>query len=518
MNQFLSQVTKKDTTTANGAVSNSSTGSTLVDQFGVAGAQRGRPLDAVFADQSKLEHTYPMWALRFVFYLRIITRKVRYQDKVTESVQKGTGNRDESFKRLLWYAVNNPDKFYRNLWLLPIVGSYKDIFDLLYLAEQNSIKLDVAKVMSYSNITNHNGNMDLIRKYLPTVKANSKVKSDRAKYRNVIAKRIASIMNMGYDDLRKFKSEGTAHEWQKLISRRLFNVIDFNKISGKALSKLVNGKFIKNHKLEDKYTSWIAAQPVAKFTGYVYELYEKVKVNNKPFVKMTIDKQFEGLLKLNQGGLGKRKVISAIDTSSSMETSVQGGKTTCMSVAISLGVYFSSLMEGPFKDWVIRFTSRSHWAQLKGTFSDKCIQVKNFGDYPSNTDFQSVIDSIVRVRIEKPDVPESDFPDTLLVVSDMQFDITGPKTNYEAAQQKLSGVFSKEYVDNFMFIWWQVNGRMNDKPQTLDEPGGYVIGGFDGATVSLIISGSEKKEDGTTPNMQEVVESALSQEILTWVD
>lgn len=154
MNQFLSNVTKKDTKTANGALSNSSTGSTLVDQFGVAGAQRGRTLEQVFADQSKLEHSFPMFALRFVFYLRLITRKIRYQDKTTESVQKGSGNRDESFKRLLWYAQNNPDKFYKNLWILPLVGSYKDIFDLLYLAEENNIKLDVSKVLLYSNISN----------------------------------------------------------------------------------------------------------------------------------------------------------------------------------------------------------------------------------------------------------------------------------------------------------------------------------------------------------------------------
>ena len=130
-------------------------------------------------------------------------------------------------------------------------------------------------------------------------------------------------------------------------------------------------------------------------------------------LKMTIDKQFDGLLQLGKMKT-TRKVICAIDRSVSMSRFV--AKTTAMNIAESLGVYFSNLLEGAFHKWVIRFSSRSEWVQLKGTFCEQKLQM-TWGGCPSNTDFQSIIDSFVRVRIQKPQVPESDFPDTLLVVN-----------------------------------------------------------------------------------------------------
>ena len=79
-----------------------------------------------------------------------------------------------------------------------------------------------------------------------------------------------------YAAYRKMKSSGTAHSWQQVISKKQFDRIDFNKVAGRALQKLTNSKFLENHNLEDAYAKWIASQPVAKFTGYVYELFKPV--------------------------------------------------------------------------------------------------------------------------------------------------------------------------------------------------------------------------------------------------
>jgi hypothetical protein len=63
----------------------------------------------------------------------MITRKVKVNESsVTEKVQKGQGARDESFKRLLWFAVHQPDLFYKNIWALPLVGSWKDIWTIMF--------------------------------------------------------------------------------------------------------------------------------------------------------------------------------------------------------------------------------------------------------------------------------------------------------------------------------------------------------------------------------------------------
>lgn len=509
MNQFLKNVSKHDTTTENAAITHSTTGSELADQFSKAGSYRDRDISKVFAEQSKLHNLYGKLALIFVFYLRLITRKVKYGDnQVTEKVQKGQGNRDESFKRYLWYAQNHPEIFYQNLLLFTEVGSVKDVYELMYYAKKYNIKIDIRRclfevVVSMDEKIFEDG---LLYKYLPLQKANSKCKTERSKFRNYIAKTISKHANMSAQELRKLKASGTAHTWQQQISKKMFNKIDFNKVSGKALLNIVSGKSLKNWNLESKYLSWIKSQPVAKFTGYVYELGKKVTYNMTEMLKYTIDKQFEGLLNLNKDTQSKRKIICAVDRSGSMTTSVAG--TTAMNIAESLGIYFSSLLEGDFKNWVIKFSKRSEWVKLNGTFCEQKSQM-TWSDCPSNTDFQSIIDSFVRTKQNHPDIPESDFPDTLLVVSDMQFDFSGLDTNYEVAKKKLAKVFSQEYCDNFVFIWWDCTGRVPDnQPQNIDEPGGYFMSGFDGSTVSLLLGSVEKKE-----SVEQSIKEVLSQEI-----
>jgi hypothetical protein len=141
-----------------------------------------------------------------------------------------------------------------------------------------------------------------------------------------------------------------------------------------------------------------------------------------------------------------------------------------------------------------------------------------------STNFQSVIDEIVRIRKRNPEIPLSDYPETLLVVSDMQFNPTNDwrcspdsrseRTNYESAIAKLSKVFPQEFVDKFKIVWWQVNGsRTTDFPSNMDCGGTYVFSGFDGSVISFLLGGETAKE-GKTPDMQDVIDTALGQEVL----
>ena len=138
-----------------------------------------------------------------------------------------------------------------------------------------------------------------------------------------------------------------------------------------------------------------------------------------------------------------------------------------------------------------------------------------------STNFQSVIQEIVRVRKRNPKIPLEDYPTTLLVVSDMQFNPVGSyETNYEMAKRELSAVFPQDWVDNFKFIWWQVNGRRtNDVPATMDDGGCYFISGFDGSIVTMLLGGEsqvvdEQTGEKRTPTMEELAQAAMNQEVL----
>jgi hypothetical protein len=141
------------------------------------------------------------------------------------------------------------------------------------------------------------------------------------------------------------------------------------------------------------------------------------------------------------------------------------------------------------------------------------------------TNFQSIIDEIVRIRKNRPNIPLSDYPTTLLVVSDMQFNPCGKNksTNYERMKEKLYTVFPKDFVDSMKFIWWQVNGsRTTDVPATLDDGGCYFFSGFDGSVITLLLNGEEiitesGKIERKTPTMEEMIDIIMNQEVMKYI-
>ena len=65
----------------------------------------------------------------------MITRKTNSKIMLTENVQKGQGVRDESFKRLLWFAYNQPNLFYKIYGYYLLVGSWKGFMDFISLLD-----------------------------------------------------------------------------------------------------------------------------------------------------------------------------------------------------------------------------------------------------------------------------------------------------------------------------------------------------------------------------------------------
>ena len=539
-------VMKKMTLTENGALTYATAGKALIDQFSHAGTAIGRPIETVFAEQNELWKENPEMAIRFPFYLRMVTRKVKVsEEERTESVQKGAGLRDEAFKRLLWVAYNQPEAFKRNAWLLPVVGSWKDLWTLMLLDMENDNRLDKGFIFSIMAAgLDDRTQCDLIRKYMPAIKSTSKCKTERAKTLNVLGKAFANFLGLSAKEYRNMKASGTAHDFQKLICSRSYADIDWNTIPGKALTHLISGKFLDNHGLTNEYLNWVMAQPTVKFTGYVYELGKKLDAmsvgrygnRNKPASMVaaihTINKQFDGLIELakkDQGGL-QGNVLCALDTSASMTSPINGANgLTSYDVCVSLGIYFAELNEGYYHNKVAMFDDVSSMFELSGTFSDKWSAIRRATTAWGSTNFQSVIDLLVRERQAHPSIPESEFPQTLLVVSDMQFNPSGSyrygekreMTNQEAARKKLRTVFSDEFVDNFKFIWWYCasrDGAGHDVPATMDQGGNYLFSGFDGSIVTLLLGGEEQtKPDGKPLTMEEMVNKALSQEIFAFV-
>lgn len=543
-NLFLNAVRTHDTVTENGAVAHSSTGSEFIDQFASAGNYRNRNIYDVFVDQELLWKVNPKMALRFPFYLRMVTRKVKVHNNfVTEKVQNGQGSRDESFKRLLWIAQNHPTTFYKNIWVLPIIGSWKDLWTIMFYDikfDINAIDRSIIFDLLYQGMK-CDEHVELIKKFMPRIKSKSKLTTEWNTITNDLAKEFAKHLGLTAKEYNKSKASGTAHDFQKLICEQKYSEIKWNMIPGKALNLLVNSKFLDNHSLTDEYTKWIMGQPIAKFTGYVHELGKQVReclqytwrantneLNMPLYKKVTIDKQFDSLIETARAnGKINSKVWTALDTSGSMGTRTDAG-VTAMDICTSLGCYFSTLNEGAFHKNVIMFDNTSRVLQLNGSFTDMMTQIPY--NAMGGTNFQSVVDEICRVRRENPTIPLEDYPDTLLIVSDMQFNPTNSwryvqdtvveRTNYEAMKSKLYEVFPTEFVDSMKFIWWNVASSTKNYPARMDDGGCYMLSGYDGAIMSMILGTEEEKtsEPKKMKSMEEIIHEALNQEILLQVN
>jgi hypothetical protein len=517
------------TSLGNGAVKLTTTSNDFVDQFGKAAQYKApRSFEEISKDQSLLFSQNKFMAIAMIIYLRMITRIVAlFTGGKTSEVQRGQGLKHEGIFRMIWLHINAPDLFWKNIALFISVGSWKDVFvmlsyDLVYngwegrkLDWENFGKLLLAGLENPSH-------SELIKKYLPQIKANSACKTVEAQADNIIAKWICSLLfgskqsASSYKNYRKLKSGGTAHQWQQLISQGKHKLVDFDTIHGRALSQLVSSKYLKNQGLEAKYQEWISKKPIAKYTGYVYELFTTLSSNSTKYQKDTINKQFMGLVETaKQNILPNNKLLAIIDTSNSMTAKVPGTNVSAYTVAKAMALFFSYMLEGIFKDVFFEFTDNTRMKRWKGDSPvDQFLNERS--SIIGSTNFQSVAAELVSIR--KSGVSEQDFPGGIICISDGCFNSAGPnKTNTVAFKEKLlAGGFSPSFVNDFKIILWAIPNNYYGKAQTAfegfaDTPNLFHISGLDPAGIAFI-TGTTKNAPATSS--EDMLNIALNQEIM----
>ena len=542
-NQFVKQALKvsSETESGNGAKKYSTTGNDFVDNFAAASYfKEPRSYEEVAKDMQILWNSDPKLCVKLAIYLRLITRKskVVINDKVEElDVQRGQGLRNEGIMRMLWLAINQSATFKVNLPLFIAAGSWKDIIQMLSLDLQyhgwENRKLDwnfLYLVLSAG--LNNPDTTHLVRKYLPTIRTNKNCTTLESQADTLIGRWLARRLSpklekeSAYKAYRKVKSEGVAHEWQKFISQQLYDSINFDRIAGRALALLVGSKFLENHGLTKKYTEWISSRPVAKFTGYVFELFSPFDENSRhieDYKEKTINAQFAQLVKTGKENINAQSSLLVVrDTSYSMTSTARGCNVSSFCIAKSMALYFSEFLEGYFAGTFAEFSDECKLHKWKGaTPVEKYIN--DHCDACGDTNFQSVIDLFIRLKSEG--VEEKDFPSGILCVSDEEFDSCGTNksTNFQRAIERLREAgFSEEYVNSFKIILWDIpNGWYGNNngvkfEDFADAPNFFYMSGYDPSAVAFILGGDIPKAKAPK-NAEELFMTAMDQELLNRV-
>lgn len=543
-NPFIRAGYKDSVTTSsgNGSVKLTTTGSAFVDDFGkLSNYKKPREFSEISSDMSIMWSQNPELTLKELFYVRMVTRTVQFPDGTkTEVTQRGQGLKHEGIFRMIWVAVNQPETFWKNISLFVAVGSWKDIITMLSYDLQyngwNGKKLDWNKFgqLLLAGLENPNTS-ELIKKYLPQIKSSSQCKTLESQADNLIGKWICSLLfgNKGedsgwtYKKYRKLKSSGTAHEWQQLISQKKMLQIDFNSIHGRALAQLVSGKFLKNQNLEESYQKWIESKPVAKYTGYVYELFAPLGTSNRPtsilpYQKSTIDKQFLQLVEVAKKGMTPGNgMMVVLDTSGSMTSLVPGTKVSAYSVGKSMALYFSYLLEEPFNKFFLEFSDSTIMREWQGaTPVDQYVNANS--SIIAGTNFLSVADHFGKIL--KQGVSEEYFPKAILAISDGEFNSSSSqKSTFRLFITRLEQYgFSKDFVKNFKVVLWDIpNGYYGSSINTkfeefADCPNMIHMSGLDGAAVAFLTG--VKGQDKIPTTSEELFLAAMNQEVLNLLE
>jgi hypothetical protein len=313
------------------------------------------------------------------------------------------------------------------------------------------------------------------------------------------------------EQYRKLKSQGNAHKWQQIISNQKFDELDFSKIHGRALNKLVRSKFLYNQKLHARYTMWADSVEKINYTGFVHELLCELDNNFSPEFEKTVIKQFKESVDREKDDENLGKLVVVRDTSGSMGSSPEGTKYSCYDIAKSLALYFSEFIEGPFKNCWIEFNNS---AELHTWDGNNVVEKwrNDSSSYIGSTNFLSVIDLLVRMKNFIND--ESVFPNGILCISDAEFDPAAlNKTNVDFAFDKLrKGGFSDKYVDNFKIVLWNLYRKNNKHFETNDSlvKNVFYLSGYSASQVKFLLR-------GTVQNAKELFDEAMNQELLDLV-
>lgn len=493
MNEFQQTLNRVNNfqQTENGATGYSTSGQNLVDlNFVVPSRHKNvSPVELEKFVQALNEDT--VLAVKWLFYLR--------------DVREGLGERDSFIKlfKTLWLA--DPVSAGKVVKLIPEYGRWKDVIDILaevpddndltetiYLLIENQLREDCVNLTEDKSVS-------LLAKWLPSVNASGKSRK--------IAKRICKKLGLTFENYRKVLS--SLRKYLDVTEVKTcggkWNEIDYNKVSSNANARYLNS-FMRHDperrcRYLDALSSPVASGAVMHASNlYPHEVYAKYSEAHRRYygVEVNEDQGIEALwanLK-NIDTVGNTMVV--VDGSGSMVTNIKGSKIMAIDVARSLGVFFSERCIGEFKDKVIEFSAKPRYIDLSDckSLADKYNTLNRYDDC-SNTNLEKVFDLLLKTALDH-NLPQSELPQRILVVSDMEFDYatnisSGNHNEVMARYQTLFESIKTKWIKYGYtmpnIVFWNINSRTNTIPVTANECGVTLVSGYSVNNVKMVLSG-----------------------------
>jgi hypothetical protein len=476
--------------TANGAKSNETTLSYLLDFFSKSGALRGRK-EELINYFSKAYDEDKLLAMKAAVYMR--------------DVRGGQGER-QSFRDVLEYLVKvDADVVRKNLDLVPEFGRWDDLFVLFGTKLENDM-LDFVKAQinkDLKTLEGEDGAVSILAKWMPSINTSSA--ATRALAQKFVAnwKTTPKLYRKRLSALRKridiVERRMSAGDWE---------TIDFSRVPSYAIKRY--SKAFRKHN-EAGYAQFMekVSKGEAKINSATLFPYDIV--NNflgygrgRNVDEETLNAQWNALPNYAEDA---ENILAVVDTSGSMMSGM--GSVPPINVAVSLGIYLVERIRGPFKDHFITFSEKPKVQKISGvTIADKVASV-NSASWGYNTDLIAVFKVLLDTALQNK-TSQEEMPAKIVIISDMQFDQacrSNKRTNFE----QIDKMYAKAGYTRPDLVFWNCNASA-DNPVTKDETGTALVSGAS-PSIFKAVAGSTLEDFSPMNLMLEVLNSERYQKV-----
>jgi hypothetical protein len=438
---LISALTTDDALTANGAITNSTTDSKLLDFFANAGSLRNRTESEILRMFNDAYFENPSLALRMLLWVR--------------DCRGGAGER-RTF-RIIFNSLSPRDKN-RIIHKVPEVGRWDDLWKKQ--ANNEVVRTFTPDLLSFLSNNLQNG---LLCKWLPR---KGKLFDALVKYNRTTPK-----------ELRKTLVSNT-QVVEQLMSSRRWSEIKYSTVPSKAMSN---------------YARSFSKRDGVRFSEYMQKVEKgEAKINAStlfPYdVLLSLNKNAESVVNAQWNALpnyySDENILVVADVSGSMGDF--RSKTLCpIHASISLAMYTAEKNTGLFKDHFITFSSKPKLQKLSGTFTNRVNQLQQ-AEWAMSTDLVAVFELLLTKAV-KHRLTDQDLPTKIVIVSDMEFNhaVTNISNFNEIKRQYESHGYTIPQL-----VFWNVNGRAGNVPVKMNDKGVALVSGYSPSIIPSILGES----------------------------
>jgi len=420
------------TTTTNGAVTNSTSGTECLDLFTRIGNMRHADRLFILENFDRAYKDDPKLATQVLFWAR--------------AARIGSGERNTFYVILDEIAKCSPTFVSDNARTLAELGYYKDLVRYFHIP-------------------------GVVSTFAQAIREKDRLACKWAPRKCPILRDELGFTNREYRKWLKRYSETV----EQKMSDKEWSEIEYSSVPGSAMRRYSKAYDVRDNQ---RFVDWKNDKTTKASVSATYP-HEVLQCGDKELVEKLWNNLPDLLSESNEN------ILPMIDVSGSMWG-------TPLEVAVSLGMYLAERTKGEFKDLFLTFSENPQLVRLEGdTVAERFGNISD-ADWGMNTDFTKAYEHILRVA-KKHNVMKDSMPTMILVMSDMQFD-ESQSSRYGTFQgthfSHMEDEYEKAGYDFPKIVFWNLDTHFGT-PARCSDDSVAMVSGFSPSIMKAILNAED---------------------------